>query len=76
MPNTISGDNEEIDAYILGVFAPITEYCGIVIGIIKRHNDIEDKLIVSDTMDRYSKEQISALVEFQEKYFSIEIILN
>ena len=28
IPNTISGDGEELDAYVLGIFEPTEEYIG------------------------------------------------
>ncbi len=45
--NTISGDGEEIDAYVLGETLPVETFEGIVIGIVKRLNDSEDKLRIS-----------------------------
>ncbi len=71
IPNTISGDGEELDAYVLGVFEPVEEYTGKVIAIIHRTNDNDDKLIVSNK--EYTDEQIRALTEFQEQYFESEI---
>ncbi|MEZ0536623.1 inorganic diphosphatase [Caldicellulosiruptoraceae bacterium PP1] len=58
IPNTISNDGEEIDAYIIGEFKPLKEFEGFVIAIIHRKNDIEDKLVVSKYPGKYSKEQI------------------
>lgn len=75
LPNTVSGDGEEIDAYIIGEFTPLKKYEGTIIAIIHRFNDNEDKLVVSKYLNKYSKEQIKALVEFQEKYFESEIIM-
>lgn len=76
IPNTISGDGEEIDAYVIGEFQPLKEFVGAVIAIIHRKNDVEDKLVVSKYPHKYSKEQIQALVEFQERFFDSEIIMN
>lgn len=70
--DTISGDGEEIDVYVLGVFEPVKEYEGKVIAIIHRKNDDDDKLIVSNK--NYSDDSIKALTEFQERFFEIEII--
>jgi inorganic pyrophosphatase len=74
IPNTIGGDGEEIDAYVLGVHEPISQYRGKVIGIIQRKDDDEDKLVVSAEKNYYGKEAIKALTEFQERFFEIEII--
>ncbi|MEG0593121.1 MAG: inorganic pyrophosphatase, partial [Coprobacillus sp.] len=70
----ISGDGEELDAYILGVFEPLTIYTGKVIAIIHRTNDNDDKLIVVPKGKSYTDEQIIALTEFQEQFFESIII--
>lgn len=76
IPNTISGDGEELDAYLIGVFEPVEEYEGIVIAIIRRINNNDDKLIVAPENKNYTDEQIKALTEFQEQYFESVIIRN
>ncbi len=74
IPNTVSGDGEEIDAYVLGVFEPIKEFDGVCIAIIHRTNDDDDKLVVVPEEKEYSDDQIDALIEFQERYFEHIII--
>ena len=74
IPNTISGDGDELDAYILGIFEPSEEFDGKCIAAIHRLNDDDDKLIIVPEGKVYSKEQIDALVEFQERFFEYEII--
>ncbi len=74
VPNTISGDGEELDAYLLGEFEPVKKATGKVIAIIRRTNDDDDKLIVSKEGVNYSDDAIRALTEFQEKYFESIII--
>ncbi|SDY17362.1 inorganic pyrophosphatase [Evansella caseinilytica] len=74
LPNTLSGDWEEIDAYILGEFDPLETFTGKVIAIVKRNDDVEDKLVVSNK--HYTTEQISALIEFQERFFKTRIITS
>lgn len=69
VPDTISGDGEELDAYLLGVFEPIEEYTGKCIAIIHRTNDNDDKLVVVPESKEYSDDAIEALVEFQEQFF-------
>ena len=46
VPNTISGDGAELDAYIIGVFEPLEEYEGKCIAAIHRLDDDDDKLII------------------------------
>ena len=74
IPNTISGDGEELDCYVLGVFEPLLEFEGKCIAIIHRTNDNDNKLIIVPKEKEYSDEAIEALVEFQERYFEHTII--
>ena len=74
VPNTISGDGEELDCYVLGVFEPVEEFTGKCIAIISRTNDNDDKLIVVPNGKNYSDDQIEALTEFQERFFDHKII--
>ena len=69
----IGGDGEEQDAYVLGVDEPVQEFTGRVIAIIHRLNDVENKLVVAPEGISYNKEQISEIVDFQERYFRSEI---
>ncbi|MBR2909236.1 MAG: inorganic diphosphatase [Clostridia bacterium] len=72
IPNTISGDGEELDAYVLGEFKPLEEFEGEVIAIVHRTNDNDDKLVVTGGKN-YTDEQIRALTEFQERFFEFVI---
>lgn len=74
VPNTISGDSEELDCYILEVFEPIKYFTGKCIALIHRIDDNDDKLVIVPTNKNYSNEQIEALVEFQECFFKHIII--
>ncbi len=74
VPNTVSGDGEELDAYLLGVFEPVKEFKGKCIAIIHRTNDDDDKLVIVPDNKYYSDDAINALTEFQEQYFEHIII--
>lgn len=74
VPNTVSGDGEELDCYVLGVFEPLKEFKGKCIAIIHRTNDNDDKLIIVPENKTYSNDSINALVEFQERFFTHIII--
>ena len=74
IPDTVSGDGEELDCYVLGVFEPIEEFEGKCIAVIRRIKEDDDKLIIVPNNKNYSDEQIRALTEFQERYFESEII--
>lgn len=74
IPGTISGDGEELDAYVLGEHKPLDTFTGRVIAIIHRVNDNDDKLVVMADGRNYTDDQIRALTEFQEQYFESIII--
>ena len=74
IPNTVSGDGEEIDCYVLGIFEPIDEFEGKCIAVIHRTNDNDDKLIIVPKEKEYSEDEIRALTEFQERFFESIII--
>ena len=74
VPNTISGDGEELDCYILGVYEPLQEFVGKCIAIIHRTNDDDDKLIIVPEHISFTNNEIEALTKFQERFFEHEII--
>lgn len=75
VPGTISGDDEELDCYLLGVFEPVKTFKGKCIAVVHRINDDDDdKLIVVPENKEYSDDAINALIEFQERYFEHIIV--
>lgn len=74
LPGTKSPDGEEIDAFIVGVDKPLKEFEGVVIGIVHRFDDNEEKLVVAPEGTDFSKEEIEKLIYFQEKYFNSKVI--
>lgn len=73
IPNTISGDGEELDCYILGVSEPLKEFTGKCIAIVHRINDDDDKLIVVPENMSFDIEEIEEQIQFQERFFEHEI---
>jgi len=69
IPETKSGDGEELDAYILGIDTPLKEFRGICIAIIHRTNDDDDKLVIAPSGMNFTDEDIRAQTHFQEQYF-------
>ena len=70
IPNTKSGDGEELDAYILLINKPLKEFNGICIGVVKRNEEDDDKLIVIPKNKTISKEEIEKTIAFQEQWFT------
>ena len=56
------------------IFEPVEEYEGKCIAAIHRLDDDDDKLVIAPEEKIYTKQQIEALVEFQERFFEHEII--
>jgi len=74
VPNTMSGDGEELDCYVLGVEEPLENFEGECIAVIHRTNDNDDKIIVVPEGKTYTDEEIKKLTNFQEQYFESEIL--
>ena len=71
----LAGDGEEQDAYVLGVDTPVSVFCGKLIAIIHRTDDVEDKWVVAPENMQFSVSEIERLVHFQEQYFAHTIEL-
>ncbi len=67
-------DGEWQDAYLMGVDAPVKEFTGCVIAIIKRLDDAEEKWVVAPPGVTFSKQEIERQTHFQEQYFQCEIL--
>ncbi|MBR3930478.1 MAG: inorganic diphosphatase [Alphaproteobacteria bacterium] len=74
IPNTISGDGEELDAYVLGPDYPLKDFLGRCIAIIHRTNDNDDKLVVVLDGFDFADEYIEQKTAFQEQWFKHTII--
>lgn len=75
VPGVMAGDGAEQDVYVLGPTAPLETFDGVVIAVIHRFDDCEDKWVVAAPGARYTAEDIRAAVAFQEKYYRSELIL-
>ena len=72
VPNTISGDGEELDCYVLGVDEPIDEFEGKCIAVIHRTNDNDDKLVSvpeEASSEYFTDIEIRKQTYFQEQWF-------
>lgn len=74
VPNTVSDDGEELDAYVLGIYEPLENFTGKCIAIIHRANDNDDKLIIVPENKAFTNEEIKVLTDFQEQYFKSTIL--
>lgn len=76
IPDTVGGDGEELDVYLLGVSAPVSKYRAKIIAVVHRKDDVEDKLVAVPEGYTFSKDEIYEAVSFQEKYFNSCIEMN
>ena len=74
IPDTVSGDGEELDAYVLGVDTPLATFTGKCIAIIHRTNDNDDKLVIVPEGMILSDKEIEKQVHFQEQWFKHTLI--
>ena len=63
-----------MDVIVLRVFEPSEEFKGKCIAIIRRNNDDDDKLGITPQGKDNTDDQIIPLVEFQERFFTSEIV--
>ena len=68
-----ANDEEEQDAYVLGVNEPVEYFVGRIIAVIHRLDDVEDKWVVVPEGVLFTKEEIMEQVFFQEQYFKSEV---
>ncbi len=73
IPNTLSGDGEELDAYYLDSEIPLKEAYGICIAYLKRESEDDDKLILIKEGVFYTDEEILKKINFCEKFFKVKI---
>jgi inorganic pyrophosphatase len=73
IPGVYGGDGEELDVYLLGVDVPVEEYTARIIGIVHRHNDVEDKLVAAPEGMIFTAAEMTQAVHFQEEYYDSEI---
>jgi inorganic pyrophosphatase len=76
VPETISPDGEELDAYYLSEKIPLKEIEGFCIAYAHREDDNDDKLIIVKEGENYLDEEIMKLINFQEQWFKTKVIRN
>jgi inorganic pyrophosphatase len=75
IPDTKAPDGEEVDAYVLGIDIPLDKFSGKCIAVIHRLNDDDDKLVVvPESSEGMTDDEINKLTFFQEQYFKSIII--
>jgi len=74
VPGVMAADSEELDAYYLGTQKSLEKVDGVVIALIHRENNDDDKLIVVPEGVEISDEKIIEATHFQEQFFKSVIV--
>lgn len=70
VPETLAPDGHPLDVYVLDAEQPLDRCEATVIAIVRRRDDVEDKLVaVLDETGAWDAPAILAAVHFQERYF-------
>ncbi len=70
VPGTLAPDGHPIDVYVLDAKEPLKRCEATVIAIIRRRDDVEDKLLaVVDQSGHWDTATILAATDFQERFF-------
>lgn len=69
IPGTVAGDGEAIDVYVLGAEQALDHVSAVIVGIARRKNDCEDKLIATLDGQIPPLRIIKAILDFQEQFF-------
>lgn len=70
-----AADGEEQNVYILGINEPVKKFTGIVVTIIHRFDDVEEKWVAAPENLTFTKAEIAEIVKFQEQFFHFEVIM-
>jgi len=74
VPGVKAPDGEDLDAFYMNSDKPLEQASGVVIAIVHRLEDDDDKLIVVNKGVSMSDEEIEKAIHFQEQWFKHEIL--
>ena len=76
VPDVLGGDGEEQDVYILGVDEPLATFDGVVIAVLHREDDDEEKWVAAPLGTEVSDAEILSRTRFVEQYFKTTLKRN
>ena len=53
----------------------VENFAGMVIAVVHRNDDVEEKCVVAPAGMNFAKEEIKEQIHFQEQYFDSEIVM-
>jgi inorganic pyrophosphatase len=72
VPGTLAPDGHPLDVYVLGTSEPMERCVATVIAIVRRRDDVEDKLVAvidGAPLEGWDAEGIALATWFQERWF-------
>jgi inorganic pyrophosphatase len=70
VPGVAGGDGAPLDAYVLGIAGPVAAFTGVVVAVVLRADDVEDKLVVAPPGFGADAVAIAGQLTFQEQFFA------
>ena len=70
VPGTQAPDGCPLDVYLIDAAVPLHECEAEVIAVIRRRDDVEDKLVARIGQGTWSPADIAARTHFQERFFN------
>ena len=74
VPGIMGGDGEEQDVYLMGVDEVVASCDAVVIAVIHRLDDVEDKWVAAPEGTWFTHDEIEVATRFQERFFRSEIL--
>jgi hypothetical protein len=74
LPGTAGIDGLPLDAYVLGPGVPLTDMEGRVAAVVRRLDDVEDRLVVARPGTSWPAPAIHQAIAFQERHFDVTIL--
>jgi inorganic pyrophosphatase len=74
VPGVRAPDGDDLDAYVLGVDEPRSQFTGLCVAVIHRLDDDDDKLIVIPRGTDVTDKEIRAGTHFVERHFRSELL--
>jgi hypothetical protein len=75
VPDTVALDGEPVDAYVLGPLVAVAEARGTVVAVVRRHDDVEDKLVVAAS-GVWDARSVASAVAFNEQWFTTDVLVS
>ena len=74
--NVMAQDGEPQDVYVLGVDVPVEVFEGVIIAVVHRDDDVEEKWVAVPEGISFTADEIMEQISFTEKYYRSSLIIG